>query len=165
MKKITLILALVMGIAISLEAQPRAIGARLGGNAEFSYQHQLGSNMIDATVGVGYFGWMNVTATAVYDWVFPIKSWSHAGAWNWYAGPGIGVGYLFNTTGYGRNLYSGNSYIPVILNVGGQIGVEYQFNFPLTLSVDYRPMFNVLGFGSGYWGDFYGAAIGVRYRF
>ena len=156
MKKLALILALVMGIAISIEAQPRAIGARLGGNTEFSYQHQLGSsNMLDATAGLTFgWNWMSISATAVYDWIFPINSWSYAGEWNWYAGPGAGIGFLF-----------GEYKIPVALNIGGQIGIEYQFDFPLTLSVDYRPMLNILGFGDKCWNNFFGAALGVRYRF
>ena len=155
MKKIALILALVMGIAISVEAQPRAVGARLGGNMEASYQHQLGTkNMIDATAGMTFgWGWMAISATAVYDWIFPINSWSNAGEWNWYVGPGAGIGFI-----------TGGWKVPVALNIGGQVGIEYQFECPLTLSLDYRPMINVLGFGS-YWADYSAIAIGVRYRF
>ena len=159
MKKIALILTLVMGIAISIEAQPRAVGARLGGNMEASYQHQLGAkNMIDATAGLTLgWNWMAVSATAVYDWIFPINSWNNAGKWNWYAGPGAGVGFVIPASGYSVR-------IPVALNIGGQAGIEYQFEFPLTLSLDYRPMINVLGFGS-YWTDYSAIALGVRYRF
>jgi hypothetical protein len=157
MKKIVLGIVLLTSITVTMNAQPRAIGGRLGGDVEFSYQHQLGKNMIDASVGLCIaYNHMSVGVTAIYDWVFPIRSWSHAGAWNWYVGPGAGLGFVVD-----RNVR-----IPVKLSIGGQIGVEYQFKFPLNLSLDYRPMINVLGFGRDRtWADFYGFALGVRYRF
>ncbi len=156
MKKIILGIAFLCGITLTMNAQSRAIGARLGGDVEFSYQHQLGKNMIDATLGLGIApSHMSLNATAMYDWIFPIK-WQHKGEWNLYAGPGGGLGFIF-----GKDVD-----IPVSLNIGGQVGVEYQFWFPLTLSLDYRPMINVLGFGDNvWWGNFFGIALGVRYRF
>lgn len=154
MKKFLLITVLALGFATAY-AQPRAIGGRLGGNLEASYQHTLGKNMLDCTLGVGLGNYMALNAFVAYDWVFNIKSWPHAGEWNWYVGPGAGVGLFFD----------GNLDVPVSVNVGGQIGVEYQFNFPLNLSLDYRPMINVLGFGDNTWGYWYGVALGVRYRF
>jgi len=94
----------------------------------------------------------------MFDWVFNIS-----GGWNWYVGPGAGIGF-----GFGRWWHDYN-YIPFRLNVGAQIGVEYQFGIPLNLSLDWRPMVNVLGFvrGNHYplWYSFSGVALGVRYRF
>ncbi|MDR0604269.1 MAG: porin family protein [Bacteroidales bacterium] len=156
MKKILLGIALLWSAVIIVNAQPRAIGGRLGGDIEFSYQHQLGKNMIDATAGFWYINYNFVGVTAVYDWIFPISSWQHKGEWNWYAGPGVGLGVVF-----GKNIN-----IPVRLDIGGQIGVEYQFWFPLNLSLDYRPMINLLGFKDDiWWGSFCSIALGVRYRF
>ncbi len=156
MKKLLLLAILFAGLSITAMAQPRAIGARLGGDVDFSYQHQLGDNMLDCTAGmfIGYNYW-GVGVAVMYDWIFPINSWQKRGTWNWYVGPGGGVGFV-PVIGFG---------IPVSLSVGGQIGVEYQFEIPLNLSLDYRPMVNVLGFGNGTWGSFYGIALGVRYRF
>lgn len=158
MKKFTFVILLVMGMMVSLNAQPRAIGARLGGNVEFSYQHQLNANMLDCaaglTLGGNYFG---VGATVIYDWVFPINSWTRQGEWNWYVGPGAGVGFMISN--------SESFTIPVSVNIGGQIGIEYQFGIPLNLSLDYRPMINLLGFSDNIWGQFFGFALGVRYRF
>jgi hypothetical protein len=156
MKRVILGVVILASITIVVNAQPRAIGGRLGGDVEFSYQHQLGKNMIDATAGlwIGY-NHASIGAVAVYDWVFPIRSWQQKGAWNWYVGPGAGLGFVL-----GKNIH-----IPVNLSIGGQVGVEYQFWFPLNLSLDYRPMINLLGFKDNIWGNFYGIALGVRYRF
>jgi hypothetical protein len=156
MKKILLGIALLWSVVIAVSAQPRAIGGRLGGNVEFSYQHQLGENMIDATAGLWVIGYKSLGVTAVYDWVFPIRSWQHKGEWNWYGGPGAGLGIVF-----GKNIS-----IPVSLDIGGEIGIEYQFWFPLNLSLDYRPMINLLGFKDNiWWGNFRSVALGIRYRF
>lgn len=138
----------------AINAQPRAIGGRIGGDFEFSYQHMITSNwMVDLTAGAnGYFSkYGSFGAACMFDWVGNIRS-----GWNWYVGPGFGVGWNWNE-------YYGNS--PIRINVGGQIGIEYQFGFPLNLSLDWRPMWNFLGFGSHYFGDLGGVAFGVRYRF
>lgn len=159
MKKLIILTTLLVGMAAGLNAQSRAIGARIGGNVEFSYQHQLGGNMLDCSAGLGFgYHHFGINATVMYDWVFPINSWNHSGAWNWYVGPGGGLGVLIATQ-------NNNLSIPVALNIGGQIGIEYQFEFPLNLSLDYRPMINVLGFGDSTWSNLYGIALGVRYRF
>ncbi len=47
------------------------------------------------------------------------------------------------------------------LAVGGELGIEYQFGFPLTLGLDYQPMFSFINNG-GYvdaWG------LNARWRF
>lgn len=174
MNRLFITLLLMFACCATLVAQPRAIGARVGGNMEFSYQHSLfsGDNMVEVTAGASnYFpriirgvprnyGFMGVTAT--FDWIYNIN-----GGWNWYLGPGVGLGY------YWQDYYGPTR---INLNVCGQIGVEYQFDIPLTLSLDWRPSFNILGFLPNfnqtedyhyrfYFGDFLGIAVGVRYRF
>jgi hypothetical protein len=155
MKKVLLGIALLGCFVIAANAQPRAIGGRIGGDLEFSYQHQVGDNMIDATAGlwIGH-GYLSVGAVAVYAWEFPINSWKRAGAWNWYVGPGVGMGVMV-----------GNNIGSISASIGGQIGIEYQFRIPLNLSLDYRPMINALGFNNNTWAGIYGIALGVRYRF
>ena len=163
MKKVIVTLVLICTMAGVAMAQPRAIGARLGGNVEFSYQHSIaaGAMFVDFTVGAhNYWNpWGSVQATAMFDWVWGIG----ASNWNWYIGPGVGVS--FN---YGK-AWNENGYLPVGLAVGGQIGIEYQFGIPLNISLDWRPMVNVLGFvrGNTYpiYNSFYSVALGLRYRF
>ena len=159
MKKLLVLVALIAISAVAVNAQKRAIGARLGYGLEFSYQHNMGEkNMLEVEVGLPAFS--GIEAAATYDWLFPISSWKEAGSWNWYAGVGAGAGYSW-LWGWGNYGYVG---------VAGRIGVEYNFDFPLNLSLDWRPIFGPR-FGSGnigfYDGGLYYGAIawGIRYRF
>ena len=156
MKKLLVLVALIAISAVAVNAQKRAIGGRLGYGLEFSYQHNMGEkNMLEVDAGLpGFFG---VEAAATYDWLFPISSWQEAGNWNWYAGVGAGAGFNW-FWGYG------------FVGVAGRLGIEYNFDFPLSLSLDWRPIFGPR-FGSGnigfYDGGLYYGAIawGIRYRF
>jgi hypothetical protein len=153
MKKIILGVVFVIGIAAAVQAQPRAIGGRLGWGLEASYQHGFGStNMLQADLG--FWGFHGLAGVATYDWIWKINSWNYKGEWNWYAGVGGGVGFAFNSYGF--------------FGVAGMVGVEYNFWFPLQLSIDYRPVIGPdfgrdhFGFNTG---GFYSAALSVRYRF
>lgn len=155
MKK--LLIAIIAFLAISVatvEAQPRAIGTRVGYGVDFSYQHSLGKNMLNFELGVpGFWG---LGAVCTYDWVFPINSWNQEGTWNWFAGVGLGGGWSWYGSGW--------------VGVAGRIGVEYNFTFPFQISLDWRPLFGpvfasgavAFNTGSLYAGAF---ALGVRYRF
>lgn len=158
MKKITILFVLTVGLFAAVQAQPRAVGGRIGVGLDASYQHSLGSNMVE--VELGLFGFWGIEAAATYDWIFPINSWQNKGEWNWYAGVGAGLGLN------GWN----NSYF--FLGAAGRIGVEYNFWFPLQLSIDYRPVvgpaFGMSGGGVAFnsWGLYAGAiGLGVRYKF
>jgi len=158
MKKLFVLIALVAMSAIAVNAQKRAIGARLGYGADFSYQYNMGEkNMLEIEVGLPAF--LGIEAAATYDWLFPISSWEEAGNWNWYAGVGAGAGYSW----WGLSNYS-------YVGVAGRLGIEYNFDFPLNLSLDWRPVFGP-SFGNGSVGFndhglYYGAiAWGIRYRF
>lgn len=154
MKKVLLTLLLACTVVFAGNAQSRALGVRLGYDNELSYQTYSGrSNMWDFTLGAQGFGssseYSYANFTAMYDWV-----WNIDGGLNWYLGPGVGVGLGFGAA-------SGD----YAVNVGGQIGLEYQFPIPLNISLDYRPMANVLGFGDGHGLNWYGLCLGIRYRF
>ena len=169
MKKLFFI-AILACASMMAYAQPRAIGGRLGGFDGFSYQHGFGeSNMLEVEAGWGWggcvstgggtiWGWHSVQAAVTYDWIDPFGAtfpWDHKGEWHWYMGVGGNAGY--NIWGYG------------LLGAAGRVGVEYDFWFPLQLSIDYRPVIGA-AFGSGmagcYW-DLWNAAfgLGVRYKF
>ena len=135
MKRLVAILSIVLCVITTATAQPRAIGGRIGGDIDFSYQHALGSrNMLDLSAGVGFGNYFSIGVAGAYDWLFPIKGWNHPGAWTFYAGPAAGL--YVNTSGK----------IPIGINIGGQVGIEYTFEFPLNISLDYRPLINILGF-------------------
>lgn len=162
MKRIIVALTLALGAISFAYAQPRAIGGKIGYGVEFSYQHTVGSNdMVNLDVYVpGFYG---IGAAATYDWIFPITSWEYNGSWNWYAGVGAGLAFSFHPA---------NEHLRV--GVAGRIGFEYNFWFPLQLSLDWRPVV-----GPGFWFDnddhrpvgfspeglYDGFAIGVRYLF
>ncbi len=156
MKKLLLVAFMaVMGIAAAV-AQPRAIGVNLGYGIDVSYQHALGEkNMIDLSVNIPAFA--GIGATATYDWVNPFGTaipWNNKGEWNWSLGVGAGAGiYGFKSPA-------------VYVGAVGHVGVEYNFWFPLQLSVDYRPNIG-WNFGANHFNTagLYGVSLGVRYLF
>ena len=79
--------------------------------------------------------------------MFAQPNWTPRGSWAWYAGPGVSLG----TAHY--NDKNGKFFAGIV----GQVGLEYEFWFPLQLSVDLRPQF---GFCDG---EFY--MDGVTYGF
>lgn len=159
MKKMILTLALVASIAGVANAQvdTKNIGLRVGGllgyGAEVSYQHPLSSsNRIEADLGWNYYGF---GLTGVYQWVWDLSAL--ATGFNWYAGVGAGLGvydYDYNTNRTRNNAFN--------LGIAGQIGIEYNFNIPLQLSLDYRPIIYLLN-NSYLSGD--GIAVSARYKF
>lgn len=168
MKK--LLIAIIAFLAISVatvEAQPRAIGTRLGYGVDFSYQHSFGKNMLNFEFGVPSFSALGTAIT--YDWVFPITSWNQEGTWNWFAGVGVGGGWSWPSWPISLGCWGSAGHAGWV-GVAGRIGVEYNFTFPLQLSLDWRPLFGpafasgavAFNTGSLYAGAF---ALGVRYRF
>ena len=162
MKKILFFAVLVMA-SVMAYAQPRAIGGRLGYGAEFSYEHTVNEqNMISLEVGVP--GFSGIEAACTYDWIDPFNAvipWNEQGEWHWYMGVGgaVQTGFKFNG---------------VFVGAAGRFGIEYDFWFPLQLSLDFRP---TLGWGiasdgnggtiSGFGYDLYmgGLGLGIRYKF
>ena len=147
MKKIFLTLTLVLG-AFSLNAQDisdNAIGLRFGGGngigGEISYQKALGSNN-RLEIDLGLANDLNdFKATGLYQWV-----WNLEEQLNWYAGFGGGI-----VSANGTGIYG-----------AGVIGIEYNFNAPVLLSIDYRPEIGIAGGLSGVNSD---AALSIRYQF
>lgn len=160
MKKFFMMVAFmaVMGLATA-SAQPRAIGGNVGYGIGFSYQHGLGEkNMLDVAVNVPLF-W-GIGGQVTYDWIDPFGTqvpWKYKGEWHWYMGVGGAIGmYNFaNPVGYA--------------GAAGHIGIEYNFWFPLNLSLDYRPTigpaFTKDAVAFNFSGLYDGITLGVRYRF
>jgi len=163
-KTLIAIIILICYCSVTM-AQPRAIGGRLGFGFGASYQHDFGEkNMLQVdldAIAYNRFGhtW-GIQAVATYNWIFPFKSWSGPGSWNWYAGIGGGIGML------------SEGELEVNFGVAGMIGIEYNFKFPLQLSLDLRP---VIGpcfliedrsvFISGVGIFLNSVTIGIRYKF
>lgn len=175
-KSIFLIAILALIGATTAVAQPRAIGLNLGYGLDVSYQHTLSeSNFIDLSVNIPAFS--GIGATATYDWVNPFGTaipWNYKGEWNWNLGVGAGLGVynpfrtytVYNEHGELVKEWGGKIYAGAV----GHVGVEYNFWFPLQLSVDYRPNigFAVTGDGGCMFngvGLFSGITLGVRYLF
>jgi hypothetical protein len=71
-----------------------------------------------------------IKLAALYQWV-----WNIDGGFNWYAGVGGGVGT------FGRDYYDNRNYKWSICFAAGDIGIEYNFDIPLLISLDFRPEF------------------------
>jgi hypothetical protein len=164
MKKVILSAMMLIGLAFTAQAQDiskNALGLRLGDNdgfgGEISYQRGLSKNN-RLELDLGFRNSNEVDAfklTGVYQWV-----WNIDGGFNWYAGVGGGLGswsYDYRANG---NQYKDNG---TFVFVAGDIGIEYDFDIPLLLSLDFRPEFG----GRGYYENNYGSdiAVSVRYQF
>lgn len=156
MKKFILLFAAVFTFGLFAQAQmsPNALGLRLGGGSfvggELSYQKALGdANRLELDLGFGQSDKHNrMYLAAIYHW-----HWNITGGLNWYIGPGASLGF--------HTYDDHDDYINV--GIGGQIGIEYNFNVhdvPILLSLDARPMWDLLGDDAGLG---WGAALGIRY--
>lgn len=160
MKNSLLSLGLIFAIFFSTNAQEiseNAIGLRLteniGFGAEISYQRGLSdTNRLELDLGLSrnvdsrYF-----KATGLYEWV-----WQLNGNFNWYAGGGAGIGSWAN-----RNQDIPNDSNTFVF-AAGVIGIEYNFDFPLLVSLDFRPE---VGFNNRYDGLNTDFGLSARYKF
>jgi len=161
MKKYLLVAVLAVA-SLAAYAQPRAVGVNLGAWSSFSYQHGFGeTNMLDvaANVILPINSGVGVGGHVTYDWIDPFNApvpWNEKGEWHWYMGVGgaLATNFGFNTG---------------FVGAAGRIGIEYDFWFPLQLSIDFRPTLGV-AFASGgaaFGWDVYtgGLGLGIRYKF
>jgi hypothetical protein len=89
----------------------------------------------------------NALKSALYQWV-----WNIDGGFNW-----CGVG-----GGVGNYSHNGDKYDTFVF-AAGNIGIEYDFDIPLLISLDFRPEFG----GNGYYENNYGSdvALALKYQF
>ena len=156
MKKLLLLSLCIFGFSIQSQAQEiadNAIGLRFGGSdgvgTEISYQAALGGNN-RLELDLGWSNRNDVDAfrlTGIYQWL-----WNIEGGFNWYLGAGAGLGTV--------DTVEDND---VFLTAAGNIGIEYDFDFPLLISLDFRPEIGL----ANYYGDDLGfdLALGIRYQF
>lgn len=166
MKKVILSAIILLGLVFSAQAQDiskNALGLRLGDNdgfgGEISYQRGLSkNNRLELDLGWRNSNYVDAfKLTGLYQWV-----WNIEGGFNWYAGVGGGLGSWSYDRKFGDERYEDSG---AFVFVAGDLGIEYNFDFPLQLSLDIRPE---LYFNSDdYREDNFGPdiALGVRYRF
>ncbi|MGC1631242.1 MAG: hypothetical protein WA749_03920 [Gelidibacter sp.] len=165
MKRIFLIAIAFVGSTMFMNAQDiadNALGLRIGDNdgfgAEISYQLGLSqANRLELDLGLRSGSDYNGFKLAgIYQWV-----WNIDGGFNWYAGPGAGLGsYGYKYKDANNRKVKDNQTFAFI---GGDIGIEYIFDIPLMLSLDFRPEFAL---GNALHDDLgFDIALGIRYRF
>jgi len=167
MKKVLLSAFLLIGLAFSAQAQEKnALGLRLGDNdgfgGEISYQRSLGTgNRLELDLGWRDSDYYDaIKLAALYQWV-----WNIEGGFNWYAGVGGGLGTWDFKDGRFPGYYNGDKDSGTFLFVAGDLGIEYNFDIPLQLSLDFRPE---LYFGDDdYRENNFGPdiALGIRFKF
>ena len=157
MKNTILFFSLFFGVLFTINAQSisdHAIGVRLGSNngfgGEISYQHKL-SDVNRLEVDLGWRSKKSYSAfkaTGLYQWVWQLEN-----KFNWYVGVGGGLG--------NWNVKATND-SDVFFFGAGNVGIEYNFDIPLLISLDYRPE---IGFGNIYDGLNSDIALSLRYQF
>ena len=154
MRKILFGLLLIGTTAVTAQTiSKNALGLRLGDNdgfgGEISYQRYLNDNN-RMEFDLGFRNSNSVDAfklVGLYQWVMPID-----GGFNWFVGAGAGLG-----------SFDAGDNDGIFALVAGDIGIEYNFNFPLILSLDMRPE---LGFNDDFSDDLdLDIALGIRYQF
>ncbi len=192
MKK-NLFVAVLAIASVMAYAQPRAIGARLGAFDGISYQHTIGSGMLEVEAGWSVDGrtdfwrtaggvtthgrgWGQTAQVAItYDWIDPFGAtvpWNEKGEWHWYMGVGAAGGYGWTAWTSVGGISAGASQNWGFVGAACRVGIEYDFWFPLQLSLDYRPTVGAGLFDNGnggaetglYW-EMTCIALGVRYKF
>jgi len=151
MKKLifTLVLAMSLVGALSAQVEGKAIGVRFANEfngGELTFQTALGNaNRLELNLGLNNWSHSNsgFQVTGIYQWVWGLNS--VATGLNWYAGLGASAGSYYSNLGLG---------------FVGQLGLEYNFNIPLQISLDWRPtIFN------SYYTYYGGNGLSLRYRF
>ncbi|NCO63986.1 MAG: hypothetical protein GW839_13455 [Flavobacteriales bacterium] len=161
---ITGIIVLIASVSINAqEISKNALGLRLGDSdgfgAEISYQGRLSANNrleldLGWRDGKNYDGFK---LAGLYQWVWNIED-----GFNWYVGLGGGLGsYDYND----NNFNNGNDFTDTFVFAAGDIGIEYNFDIPLLISLDFRPE---IGFGDELYDNNdlgLDIALGLRYQF
>jgi len=146
------------------EISKNAIGIRLsesdGFGPEVNYQRAVGDNN-RLELGLAFHSkryWDAVKLTGIYQWV-----WNIDGGFNWYAGPGLGAGIVSYDRNHNDYPFDDDDYndSEAFAFLTGDVGIEYNFDFPLLVSFDFRPQVNL-----GYRDDVsFDVGISARYQF
>lgn len=161
MKKLVLLITCVFAFTLTSQSQTiadNALGLRLGGSdgvgTEISYQRGLSENH-RLELDLGWRNGKNYDAfklTGLHQWVWNIES-----GFNWFAGVGAGLGSVDGNDDFNDDDNG------IFVTAAGNVGIEYNFDFPLLLSLDFRPELGVI---NSYGDDLeFDIALGIRYQF
>lgn len=166
LKFFTAILLFSMTAVNAQEISDHALGLRLGDSdgfgAEISYQKSiLRYNRLE--FNLGWRDNRNFDAfklSGTYQWIHSLD-----GNFNWYYGVGGGLGSVDFEAIPNNN---GGSTTPdggLFVFAAGDIGIEYNFDIPLLLSLDFRPEIGLIGFDNFSDNFDFDIALGIRYQF
>ena len=134
MKKIIITLTVILAAMTAAKAQPRAVGISVGSYEAVTFQHMVyGTDdffQLDLGYQVGYPAPGSMRLTATYNMILLQPKW-FGGEWNFYVGPGAQLGSGF------RSLKA------LTFGATCQVGLEYNFDFPLMLSAEVRPTIGI----------------------
>jgi len=135
MRKLFIILTVLLAFGCALSAQPRSAGLRFGfTGAEAAYQQYVGSSsFFEVDLGTDYVGSQGFKASGLFNWELAHPSWGLNGYWTWYAGIGASTGYV--------SAYKNAAKPGFMAAALFQVACEYEFSFPLAISLDMRPEF------------------------
>ena len=143
---------------IYADAHPLALGAGFHAGAgstgfEWAVSHSWdGVNRGEGTFGYSWNGdldleWSMLDVNLMYQWYWNIND-----GFNFFAGPLVGLGVFWQEELMRLNYPPFLPYLQtktgMYFGVGGQIGLEYDFDYidvPLIISTDIRPVMNLLG--------------------
>jgi hypothetical protein len=130
MKKITLFTVLTI-LSLNLFAQDyqKSLGLRLGLSTGVAYKQFISPNNAVELIGNAQFydGNSYFGLSGEYLW-----AWKLVDKLSWYVGPGASIGaWTKNDSGFN-------------LAINGMVGLEYKFDIPLALGVDFNPHFYLL---------------------
>jgi hypothetical protein len=150
MKKVVVVL-LISVMVMSFAYSESLAGLRGGVRSGVSYRMPMGEgdNALEALLSYR----SGIIVTGMYQWHKPLEIGEIEGL-SWFFGGGVHVGISW----WWANAFA--------LGLDGIVGVEYDLegliNFPLRLSLDYKPAFDIIGGWAGSFGD---VAFTLRYAF
>ncbi|NIJ43759.1 hypothetical protein FHR24_000198 [Wenyingzhuangia heitensis] len=136
-----------------------AIGLRLGDNDglgyEISYQRALSeATRLQLDLGLRSEDYVDAyKLSGTYQWVKDLSAL--ADGFNWFYGAGAALGTV-------QVDFMGQKDSETFVNAAGNVGIEYNFEFPLQLSLDTRPEIGIINGDSDLSLE---VALGVRYKF
>ncbi len=171
MKSLKITLILLLSVPVFMQAQSlsdNALGLRLGDSdglgAEISYQKALSnSNRLEFNLGFRDSRAYDAFKIAgLYEWVLPLE-----GDFNWYYGVGGGFGSVSFESRVSDDEPDGIEEVDggLFVFAAGNIGVEYNFDFPVVISLDIRPEIGLLGYSEFSNSFDFDIGLGIRYQF